>query len=59
MQLPIRRFRATSASRIISRASHRACGRPGVERLEERLCLSGYLLVDSFDNNTKVPDWRL
>ena len=25
---------------------------PAVERLEERLCLSGYLLVSSFDNNS-------
>ena len=52
MRHPLSRFQPTSTSRTISRARHRFSWRPAVEGLEVRLCPSGYLLVDSFDNNS-------
>ena len=41
-----------------SASVHGHASGPGVEGLEARLCLSGYLLVSSFDNNSVVTTSR-
>src|SRR5262245_43008147 len=43
---------ATASRHPLPARRRRSARPPALERLEERLCLSGYLLIDSYDSNS-------
>jgi sugar lactone lactonase YvrE len=52
MQMPLSRSRVTAGQPPLRPRRQCPARNPSIEALETRLCPSGYLLVDSFDNNS-------